>query len=108
MVTQAYRLNAIREIHLLNFKTVEMRNVDDDNLVTVLCIFAEVNHDELPIVVDDRIQPFDMRPREGYKAYKAVIKVQFLLEIEEVEDFVTEVKLHLTAAHVTQCDLYVS
>ena len=55
MVTQAYRLNAIREIHLLNFKTVEMRNEDDDNLVTVLCIFAEVNHDELPIVVDDRI-----------------------------------------------------
>ena len=77
-------------------------------MVTVLCIFAEVNHDYVPIVLDDKIQPFDMRPRQGYKAYKAVTKVQFLVEFEEIEDFVAELKLQLTVNHVQSCDLYVS
>ena len=70
MVTNAYRLANIREVHLLNFKLIENMENRDESMVTVLCIFAEVNHDYVPIVLEDRIQPFDMRPREGYRAYR--------------------------------------
>ena len=108
MVTNAYRLANIREVHLLNYKLIETMPNRDESMVTVLCIFAEVNHDYVPIVVDDSIQPFDMRPRLGYKAYKLVTKVQFLVEFEEIEDFIAELKLQLTVAHVNSCDLYVS
>ena len=83
MVTSAYRLSNIREIHLLNFRESEMQQDPDDKMVTVLLIFAEVNHDLIPIVQNEVIMPFDARHRKGYRAYRQVIKVQFLLGFDE-------------------------
>jgi len=70
MVTNAYRLNTMREIHLLNYRTCERLQEPDESMVTVLLIFAEVNYDHVPIVEEDRIMPFDYRPRNGYRAYR--------------------------------------
>ena len=54
-VTNAYRLLNIREIHMLNYKLIEALPNSEENLVTVLIIFAEVNYDHVPIVVEDVI-----------------------------------------------------
>ena len=75
MITNVYRLSQIREVHLVNYKLINNMPHASDNMVTVLMLFAEVNHDVVDIVVEDRIMPFDMRPRIGYKAYKQVTKV---------------------------------
>ena len=53
MVTQTYNLSCIREVHLVNYKLISSMPHVGDDLVTVLMIFADVNHDHVDVVVED-------------------------------------------------------
>ena len=54
-VTNAYRINNLREIHLLNYKLIQGLPDAEENLCTILLIFAEVNYDHVSVVKNDVI-----------------------------------------------------
>lgn len=50
-ITQAYKLENLKEIHLFDYKKVQNSDdSDEDDLVTVVLIFVELNFDVVPIV----------------------------------------------------------
>ncbi len=52
----------------------------------------------MQIVKDDVVQPFDDRPRPNYKAYCSYSLVEFMIEFEEIEDFIVEIRDRLIDA----------
>ena len=49
----------------------------------------------VPIVANDIILPFDNRLRPDYQAFKETPSLEFLVEFDEIEDWVNEMKTQL-------------
>lgn len=97
----------MKEVHLLNYNLIASLDDPDENLVSILLVFAEINHDHVDIVRDEVIVPFDNRLREGYQAYLNPTQLSFLIEFEEVEDFIAELKTQFTINGCKDADLIV-
>ena len=76
-------------------------------MVAVTMVFADMNIDRVPLVVDGVIQPFDARPRLGYKIYGPISKIEFYIEYDDVEDFIMEVRHQLEINHCQGCNLVI-
>ena len=79
----------------------------DESMVTVELIFAEVNQDPVPIVEESEIMKFDSRVRTNYQMLINQRSVQFLLQFDEVEDFVLEIRNCFVESGRQNCDLLV-
>lgn len=62
-ITNAQRLSNLKEIHLMNYRMIEGLEDPDEDLVTVSMLFAEINHDIVPITLNEKIQPLDLAVR---------------------------------------------
>ena len=54
-ILQAYRLESLKQIHLVNYQLIEQLDDPDENLVTIRMTFAEPEIDHVPIVVEGRL-----------------------------------------------------
>ena len=55
-ITEAHKLENLKEIHFIDYLKVQnSEDSDDDDLVTVVLIFIEINFDVVPIVANDEI-----------------------------------------------------
>ena len=106
-ITNAQRLSNLKEIHLINYRLIEGLAEPDEDLVTVSLLFAEVNHDIVPVTVNERIQPLDMAVRQNYNAYSEPFALTFLIEFAEIEEFLREIKTQLNNHHTPSCDLII-
>ena len=58
-------MKELKEIHMLNYSYVTQLD-DPSEPVSIILLFAMINYDYIPLVVDEKIQPFDAEPRVGY------------------------------------------
>ena len=98
-ITSAQRVDRLVEVQLLNYKLIESLEDPEESLVAVAMVFADMNIDRVPLVVDGVIQPFDARPRLGYQIYGPISKIEFYIEYDDVEDFIMEVRHQLEINH---------
>jgi len=47
----------------MNYRMIEGLEDPDEDLVTVSMLFAEINHDIVPITLNEKIQPLDLAVR---------------------------------------------
>ena len=80
----------------------------DESLVSCMLIFAEINYDHVEIVEGEKFCPLDTRPRPDYQPYLSPTNLSFLIEFDEVEDFLTELKTQFALNGCKDADLFVS
>ena len=79
---------------------------DDETLASVELVFAPLNFDYVEIVNEEgQILPFDNRPRYDYQSYQYVQSLHFMLQYEEVEDFIGEIKILKSEKTMQNVDL---
>ena len=61
----------------------------------------------VPIVANDIILPYDNRPRPDYEPFKETPSLEFLVEFDEIEDWVNEVKTQLADIGVHSVEFFV-
>ena len=92
MTIEAQRLNSLKEIHLLNYRVIAEIEEPEETLVSVALMFADVNHDFVPITEHGQILTFDSAKRDGYNAYRQATSLCFMIEFDDVEDFINEIR----------------
>ena len=71
-------------------------------------VYAQPLMDFVPVVIDGKVMQPDNEPKPNVPRYRAIESLSFMLEFDEVEDFIVEVREQLEAVHVTGCDLIVT
>lgn len=61
----------------------------------------------MPIVENDVMLEFDKKPRPDYKPYTNFSTMHFMLEFDEIEDFIIEIRERLHEAHIVDCAINV-
>ena len=88
-----FDLHKLKQVRLLNWKTLEEMEDPDETLASVQLVFGAINYDYVDMVDEEgNILEFDSRPRYDYRTYQSVQGLNILLQYEEVEDFIGEIK----------------
>ena len=98
----------MKEIHLLNYRVIAECDEPEETLVSVALMFAEVNHDYVAITEEGSIRPFDTERREGYQAYRKATSICFMIEFDDIEDFINEIRTQLNDNNCNTCNLIIS
>ena len=95
-----FRLEDLRQINLMNYRLIECLEDPENNLITVALTFAALDDAILPgitDVVDEHGQVLREPTTEANliepRYFGQVEKLEFMIEFEEIEDFIVELNL---------------
>ena len=99
-----YQLEDLRSINLLNYRLIECLDEPEENLITVALIFARFDHkivNGISNVVDAQgevlspssQEPLSAEAQRNLQSFEKVVRLEFMIEFEEIEDFIVEMNL---------------